>query len=147
MAVIRMPPLPLLLPTLPPLLLLKLLLALSFLDAPQGGGGCQASYSNRQRAAMMATSTAAVAAASMATAVSAAATLPLVDEYLFLVESPRLDSGGHKDASDDSGYCIIVQSGNPSLTPLSGHVHRRMLGLPRGPLRTMFNCHHLLQCA
>jgi hypothetical protein len=33
-----MPPLPLLLSTLPPLLLLKPLLALLFLDAPQGGG-------------------------------------------------------------------------------------------------------------
>jgi hypothetical protein len=73
------------------------------------------------------TSFAAVAAASTATAASATATMPSVDEYLSVVESPGLDSSGHKDASDDSDYCVIVQSGNPSLTPLLGHVRRRML--------------------
>ena len=38
-----------------------------------------------------------------------------------------MDSDGLKDASDDSNYCVIVQSGNPSLTPLLGHVCHRML--------------------
>ncbi len=66
---------------------------------------------------MLATSTTTVAAASMATAASAAATL----------QYPGLDSGGLEDASDDSDYCVIVQSGNPSLMPLLGHVHHRML--------------------
>jgi hypothetical protein len=68
-----------------------------------------------------------MAAASMATAVPAAPTLPSLDEYLSMVKSLGLDFGGHKDASDDSDYCIIVQSGNPSLTPLLGNVRRRML--------------------
>jgi hypothetical protein len=72
---------------------------------------------NRQRAAVLATSMATVAAASMATAASATATL----------QYPGLDSDGLKDASDDSNYCVIVQSGNPSLTPLLGHVCHRML--------------------
>ncbi len=66
---------------------------------------------------MLATSTTTVAAASMATAASATATL----------QYPGLDSGGLKDTSDDSNYCVIVQSGNPSLMPLLGHVRRRML--------------------
>jgi hypothetical protein len=72
---------------------------------------------NWQRAVVLATFTATVAAASMATAASATATL----------QYPGLDSGGLKDASDDSNYCVIVQSGNPSLTPLLGHVRCRML--------------------
>jgi hypothetical protein len=65
------------------------------------------------------TSTVAVAAAAASTdtAASAAATL----------QYPGLDSGGLKDASDDSNYCGIVQSGNPSLMPLLGHVRCRML--------------------
>ncbi len=66
---------------------------------------------------VLANSTAAVAAASMDTAVSAATTM----------QYPGLDSGGLKDASDDSNYCVIVQSGNPSLMPLLGHAHCRML--------------------
>jgi hypothetical protein len=73
--------------------------------------------SNQQRATVSSTSTTAVAAASTATATSAAATLL----------SSGLDFGGHEDASDDSDYCVIVQSGNPSLTPLLCRVHRRML--------------------
>ena len=63
----------------------------------------------------------------MAIAASATATQPSFDEYLSVVESPGLDSSGHEDASDDSDYCVIVQSGNPSLMPLLGHVRRRML--------------------
>ncbi len=64
---------------------------------------------------MLVASSAAVAAASTATAASAAATVPSVDEYLSVVESPGLDSGGHNNGSDDSDYCDIVQSGNSSL--------------------------------
>ncbi len=76
-----------------------------------------ASSSQSAKVTVLATSNAAVAAASTDTAASAATTL----------QNPGLDSGGLKDASDDSNYCVIVQSGNPSLTPLLGHVHHRML--------------------
>jgi hypothetical protein len=31
------------------------------------------------------------------------------------------------DASDDSGYCVVVQRGNPPLTPLLNHVRLLML--------------------
>jgi hypothetical protein len=78
----------------------------------------------------LATSTTAEAAASMATAASATASLSSVDEYLSVVESPGLDSGGRNKASDDSGYCVVVQRDNPSLTPLLGHIRRRMLDKP-----------------
>ncbi len=97
---------------------------------------------------MLATSSVAVAAASTAAAASAAPTMPSVDGYLSVVESPGLDSGGHKDASDDSDYCVIVQSGNSSLTPLLGHVRRRMLAkLAKRILEEMFNCCCLPRCA
>jgi hypothetical protein len=92
-----------------------------------GGRVVRLSLPNRKRGTGLATSTAAVAAASMAIAASATATQPSFDEYLSVVESSGLDSGGHNNASDDSGYCVVVQSGNPSLTPLSGHVRCRML--------------------
>ncbi len=91
--------------------------SLIILGHTTGGRVVRLPLPNRQRAAVLATSTATVAAASMATAASAAATL----------QSPGLDSVGLKDASDDSNYCVIVQSGNPLLTPLSDHVHHRML--------------------
>jgi hypothetical protein len=88
------------------------------LECTTGGRVVRLPLPNRQRAAVLATSTTAVAAASMAMAASAAATL----------QYPGLDSGGLEDAIDDSNYCVIVQSGDPSLTPLLGHVRRRMLG-------------------
>jgi hypothetical protein len=109
MAVVRMPPLPLLLPHLATT---EATAGLVVLGRTTGGGVVRLPLPNRQRAAVLATSTAAVAAASTDTAASAAATL---------------DSGGLKDASDDSNYCVIVQSGNPSLMPLLGHVRCRML--------------------
>jgi hypothetical protein len=82
------------------------------------GEGCQASFPNWQRGVGLATSTTAVPTASMAMAASAAATLSSVEEYLSMEESPGLDSGCCKDASDDSGYCVVVQRCNPSLTRL-----------------------------
>jgi hypothetical protein len=86
-----------------------------------GGRVVRLPLPNWQRAAVLATFTAAVAAASTDTAASATTTL----------QCTGLDSGGLKDTSDDSNYyCVIVQSGNPSLTPLLGHVHCRMLDKP-----------------
>jgi hypothetical protein len=92
-----------------------------------GGRVVRLPLPNRQRVMVLVTSSAAVAAASKATAAPAAASMPSVDQYLFVVESPEFDSGGHKDASDDSDYCVFVQSGNPLLTPLLGHVRHMML--------------------
>jgi hypothetical protein len=72
---------------------------------------------NQQSTAILANSTTTVAAASTATAASATATL----------QSPGLNSGDHEDTSDDNNYCVIMQSGNPSFMPLSGHVCHRIL--------------------